>query len=133
MTSAADLFMMIIERADIVYEALRTRPQDQTLRKKYEKLVNLCDAKRSYEVPPEYSGILHIERRHKWSPTDLEVARVLVSSTVSCLDESVAYGDLVNRLYSIMLLEKPHLYRSLKVILRHCPGRGGRIEGIRLR
>lgn len=125
MQSAPELRDMIDERRDLIYSALR---------EKYHTLVRLCDSKRSYEVPPEYSGLLAVENRMNWSPTDLEVSRVLVGATVRNLQSQVAYSDLVNRLDSIMSVSKPHIYRSLKVILRNPPsGRGETITGICLR
>lgn len=126
-----ELRAMIEERANLVYEALRTRPNPYI--EKYENLARLCAVKRTYEVPPEYSGILNIEKRIAWSPTDTEVARVLVSATIAEPLSSVAYSDLVSRLDSILPIARPHIYRSMKAILRVPPGRGGFVEGIRLR
>lgn len=115
----------------IVYEALRTRPSVQN--EKYKTLVALCDVKRSYEVPPEYSGILHIEKRDRWSPVDTEIARVLVSVTIADPMFRVLYVDLVSRIDNVVSIARPHIYRSLKAVLRDPPGRGGIVYGIRLR
>lgn len=121
---------MLQDHQSMVYDALALSLR--ILQKEYITLIKLCDTKRSYGVPPEYSGILNVEKRGSWSPTDLEVARVLVSTTNS--GGQVQYSQLVDRLDSVIFtLSRAHIYRSLKVILRSKTGRGVVIEGISLK
>lgn len=127
---ARELREMLEEHAEIVYQAVATRP---TVDEKYRTLVRLCDSKRAYEVPPEYGGVLNIEERARWSPTDTEMARVLVASTVAEPGSSVFYADLVKRLEATTSMARPHIYRSLKRIMREIPERGCLVNGIRLR
>lgn len=121
---------MLEEHAEIVYRAVSTRP---TVDEKYRTLVRLCDAKRSYEVPPEYSGVLNVEERRSWTPVDSEIARVLVATTIPDPGAVVLYADLVKRIDATVSTARPHIYRSLKVILRETPERGSIVNGIRLR
>lgn len=129
---AAELRDMLNEHEEMVYNALRGFVAAYNeVRGKYEELMRLCDAKRSYGVPPEYSGVLRVEGRGMWSPTDTEVARVLVS--ISQPHGQVTYTQLVDRLDAVMSLSRAHIYRSLKVILRGETGRAVVITGLQLR
>ncbi len=126
-----ELRSMVEKHSEMVYEAMRG--QLRILREKHLTLVQLCAAKRSYEVPPEFSGILNTERRWQWSPIDTEIARVLVASTIAEPGARVLYSDLVSRLDSIVTTARAHIYRSLKVVLRDTPGRSGLVYGLRFR
>lgn len=135
---APELRAMIDERADMVYQALRTRPNP--LKKQYDDLINLCAEKRPYIVPPEYSGILDVVNVHQWSPTDSEVARVLVS-ILRVNEENrnmeqadpVPYADIVNRLDEILPMRKTHIYRSMRRICKPDIITSKLISGFRLR
>ncbi len=131
-----ELNALIDEHADMVYEALRSRPNPLApVVVKYQNLVQICSVKRTYEVPPEYSGILNVENRIWWSPTDTELARVLVSATVvsdSPEGGGVPYVELVRRIGHITSMSRSHIYRSLKEVLRNPPERGGMVVGLRL-
>lgn len=112
----------------------------------FRTLKGLCDYKRSYAVPPEFCSLLNTEERFRWSPTDTEVARVFVSllkpsssaeevsyGRATTVKDAVSYAAVVERMHSVMLskISKPHIYRSLRVILRHdkIPERGGKLKG----
>jgi hypothetical protein len=129
---AKELRKMLEDHAEMVYEALRSKPESD-LREKYEALVRLCAVKRSYEVPPEYAGILNVEERSKWSPTNTEIARVMVAVTVAESGGCVLYADLVARIAVCVSTARSHIYRSLKVILRVTPTRGDVVRGLRLK
>lgn len=127
-----EILEMLLEHSELIYEALRLCYRaSQT---KYRNLVSLCDAKRTYEVPPEYSGVINVYNRARWSPTDTEMARVIVACTVADPKETILYSDLVARLNCIVSVARPHIYRSLKTVLLYpAAERGGLIRGIRLR
>jgi hypothetical protein len=127
---AMEIWDMLDEHMELIYEAQARRPDYS---QKYKTLVQLCATKRHYEIPPEYSGIISMDNRISWSPTDIEVARVLVAATAAEPTSCVFYADLVKRLDEVLTLARPHIYRSLKMILRDPPGRGGLVNGIRLR
>lgn len=130
--SVMEMRDLLEERMNLVYEALRSRPDDG-IRDKYRELAQLCAVKRSYEVPPEYSGILNVEQRRRWSPTDIEIARVLVAVTKIAPGTLLLYSDLVARIGATVTMARPHIYRSLKVILRSPPDRsGGVVVGVQL-
>lgn len=136
---------MIHQMSVIVYTAVSTCPTNNraydALYKRYEEqradyisLVQLCAAKRPYLVPPEYSGILDVGNLGLWSPTDCEVARVFVSITLLQPAANTLYADIASRLDAVMpSVQKAHIYRSLRRILKHQPERGGVIRDVKLR
>jgi hypothetical protein len=85
---------------------------------KYKLLLNYCDERKSATITPEYYGVLNVENKLSWSPTDYEVARILMSITIPSRDEEIAYTDLAEKLDQLTRQRKCHIYRSLKVILR---------------